>query len=79
MLESYGTFGFGGEDEGIEAGLVDVGGFCFPPGVLIFSIPLSSFSTWRRTACCGLPYPNALHTSFAQNIGSPSSLSRYRC
>jgi hypothetical protein len=26
MLESYGTFGFGGEDEGIEAGLVDVGG-----------------------------------------------------
>lgn len=26
MLESFGTFGFGGEDEGIEAGLVDEGG-----------------------------------------------------
>ena len=26
MFESFGTFGFGGEDEGIEAELVDVGG-----------------------------------------------------
>ncbi len=29
MFESFGAFEFGGEDEDIEAGLVDEGGFLF--------------------------------------------------